>query len=45
MKGSSMTKGVDALFARPDDDRTRTRANSLWVVTVLEMWLQQHGVG
>jgi asparagine synthase (glutamine-hydrolysing) len=36
---------VDALLARPNDERTRTRANSLWVLAVLEMWLQQHGVG
>jgi asparagine synthase (glutamine-hydrolysing) len=36
---------VEALLARPNDQRTRTRANSLWVLAVLEMWLQQHGVG
>jgi asparagine synthase (glutamine-hydrolysing) len=36
---------VDALLARPNDERTRTSANSLWVLAVLEMWLQQHGVG
>jgi asparagine synthase (glutamine-hydrolysing) len=36
---------VDALLARPNDQRTRTSANTLWVLGVLEMWLQQHGVG
>jgi hypothetical protein len=36
---------VDALLARPNDERTRTSANSLWVLAVLEMWLQQHIVG
>jgi asparagine synthase (glutamine-hydrolysing) len=36
---------VDTLLARPNEERTRTRANSLWVLAVLEMWLQQHGVG
>lgn len=36
---------VDGLLARPDDERTRTSANSLWVLAVLAMWLQQHGVG
>jgi asparagine synthase (glutamine-hydrolysing) len=36
---------VDALLARPNDERTRTSANGLWVLAVLEMWLQQHGVG
>src|SRR4051812_30279930 len=36
---------VDGLLARPNEERTRTSANSLWVLTVLEMWLQQHGVG
>jgi asparagine synthase (glutamine-hydrolysing) len=36
---------VDALLARPNDERTRTSANSLWVLAVLEMWLQQHNVG
>jgi asparagine synthase (glutamine-hydrolysing) len=36
---------VDALLARPNEERTRTSANSLWVLAVLEMWLQQHGVG
>ena len=36
---------VNALLAHPNDERTRTNANSLWVLAVLEMWLQQHGVG
>jgi asparagine synthase (glutamine-hydrolysing) len=36
---------LDTLLARPNDERTRTSANSLWVVAVLEMWLQQHGIG
>jgi asparagine synthase (glutamine-hydrolysing) len=36
---------VQALLDRPNDRRTRTRANSLWVLAVLEMWLQEHGVG
>jgi asparagine synthase (glutamine-hydrolysing) len=36
---------VETTLARPNDQRTRTRANSLWMLAVLEMWLQQHGVG
>ena len=36
---------VDGLLARPNEARTRTGANSLWVLAVLEIWLQQHGVG
>ena len=39
------TDHVQALLERPNEARTRTSANSLWVLAVLEMWLQQHGVG
>ena len=37
---------VGGAAARPAQaQRTRTGANNLWVLTVLEMWLQQHRVG
>jgi asparagine synthase (glutamine-hydrolysing) len=31
---------VDALFAAPNETRTRLGANALWQLAVLEMWLQ-----
>jgi asparagine synthase (glutamine-hydrolysing) len=36
---------VDQLLAHPNERRTRQRGNTLWVLAVLEMWLQQHQVG
>jgi len=36
---------VDALLQQPNEHRTKSGANSLWVLAVLEMWLQEHGVG
>jgi asparagine synthase (glutamine-hydrolysing) len=36
---------VERLLDQPNAQRTRTGANSLWVLTVLELWLQQHKVG
>jgi asparagine synthase (glutamine-hydrolysing) len=38
-------QSVERLLVQPNDQRTRTGANSLWVLSVLEMWLHQHGVG
>ena len=39
------TDHVQGLLERPDEARKRTGANSLWVLAVLEIWLQQHDVG
>jgi asparagine synthase (glutamine-hydrolysing) len=36
---------VEALLSRPNHRRTRTRANTAWVLATLEMWLQRHEVG
>jgi asparagine synthase (glutamine-hydrolysing) len=35
---------VEILRSRPNDHRTRTGANSFWVLRVLEMYPQAHGV-
>jgi asparagine synthase (glutamine-hydrolysing) len=37
-------QSVEILRSRPNDHRTRTGANSFWVLRVLEMYLQAHGV-
>ncbi|MCJ1702346.1 N-acetylglutaminylglutamine amidotransferase [Rathayibacter sp. VKM Ac-2926] len=36
---------VDALLADPNATRTRLGSNELWQLALLEMWLQEHGVG
>jgi asparagine synthase (glutamine-hydrolysing) len=36
---------VERLLESPNEERTRTSANSLWVLATLELWLQHHGVG
>ncbi|GAA3463060.1 N-acetylglutaminylglutamine amidotransferase [Saccharothrix longispora] len=36
---------VDSLLAGPNDHVTKVGGNELWHVGVLEMWLQQHGIG
>ncbi len=36
---------VDALLADPNGQATKTGGNALWHLGVLEMWLQQHGIG
>ena len=36
---------VDELLARPNDHYVPTGGNVLWQVGLLELWLQQHGVG
>jgi asparagine synthase (glutamine-hydrolysing) len=36
---------VDALLADPNGQSTKTGGNALWHLGVLEMWLQQHGIG
>jgi asparagine synthase (glutamine-hydrolysing) len=36
---------VNALLERPNEHRTRQSGNTLWVLAVLEMWLQHHRVG
>jgi hypothetical protein len=35
---------VEILRSRPNDHRTRTGANSFWVLRVLEMYLQARGI-
>jgi asparagine synthase (glutamine-hydrolysing) len=37
-------QSVEILRSRPNDHRTRTGANSFWVLRVLDMYLQAHGV-
>jgi len=36
---------VDSLLASPNETRTRLGSNELWQLALLEMWLQEHGVG
>lgn len=36
---------VDSLLASPNATRTRLGSNELWQLALLEMWLQEHGVG
>ncbi|HUQ61605.1 N-acetylglutaminylglutamine amidotransferase [Lentzea sp.] len=36
---------VDALLADPNGRETKAGGNELWHLGVLEMWLQQHGIG
>ncbi|QHC59961.1 N-acetylglutaminylglutamine amidotransferase [Rathayibacter sp. VKM Ac-2760] len=36
---------VDSLLADPNSTRTRLGSNELWQLALLEMWLQEHGVG
>ncbi|ROQ50605.1 asparagine synthase (glutamine-hydrolysing) [Rathayibacter sp. PhB152] len=36
---------VDALLADPNATRTRLGSNELWQLALLEIWLQEHGVG
>ncbi|MDY0913563.1 N-acetylglutaminylglutamine amidotransferase [Rathayibacter festucae] len=36
---------LDALLADPNATRTRLGSNELWQLALLEMWLQEHGVG
>jgi asparagine synthase (glutamine-hydrolysing) len=36
---------VDGLLANPNMRRTAVDSNVLWQLALLEMWLQQHGVG
>ncbi|HEX7301956.1 N-acetylglutaminylglutamine amidotransferase [Lentzea sp.] len=36
---------VDALLADPNGRATKAGGNELWHLGVLEMWLQQHGIG
>lgn len=36
---------VEGLLANPNERFTLARGNLLWHLAVLEMWLQQHGVG
>ncbi|QHC67734.1 N-acetylglutaminylglutamine amidotransferase [Rathayibacter sp. VKM Ac-2759] len=36
---------VDSLLADPNATRTRLGSNELWQLALLEMWLQEHGVG
>ncbi|WP_282945090.1 N-acetylglutaminylglutamine amidotransferase [Cellulomonas endometrii] len=44
-RGLLRAEAVDRLLADPDGFRTRTGVNPLWQVGVLELWLQEHGVG
>ncbi len=44
-RGVFRQEAVDRLRADPDGFRTRTGVNPLWQIGVLELWLQQHGVG
>ena len=36
---------IDGLLANPNMQRTPVNSNVLWQLALLEMWLQQHGVG
>jgi asparagine synthase (glutamine-hydrolysing) len=36
---------VDALLADPNGNATKAGGNELWHLGVLELWLQQHGIG
>jgi asparagine synthase (glutamine-hydrolysing) len=36
---------IDTLLADPDGRLPRTRGNRLWQIAVLELWLQEHGIG
>ena len=36
---------IDSWLADPNGTRTALGSNALWQVAVLEMWLQEHGVG
>jgi asparagine synthase (glutamine-hydrolysing) len=36
---------IDALLADPDGRLPRTRGNRLWQIAVLELWLEEHGIG
>jgi asparagine synthase (glutamine-hydrolysing) len=36
---------VDALLADPNGHATKAGGNELWHLGVLELWLQQHGIG
>jgi len=36
---------IDALLADPDGRLPRTGGNRLWQIAVLELWLQEHGIG
>ncbi|WP_457962379.1 N-acetylglutaminylglutamine amidotransferase [Arthrobacter sp. D1-29] len=36
---------VEGLLADPNSSRTPVNSNVLWQLALLEMWLQQHGVG
>ncbi|CCQ45152.1 asparagine synthase [Pseudarthrobacter siccitolerans] len=36
---------LDGLLANPNMQRTPVNSNVLWQLALLEMWLQQHGVG
>ncbi|MCM6762394.1 N-acetylglutaminylglutamine amidotransferase [Rathayibacter sp. ZW T2_19] len=36
---------VEARLAAPNETRTRLGSNELWQLALLEMWLQEHGVG
>ena len=36
---------VEAMLADPNTTRTQLGSNALWQLALLEMWLQQHGVG
>lgn len=44
-RGLFRTDFIDELLAHPNDHYVPTGGNMLWQVGLLEMWLQQHGVG
>jgi asparagine synthase (glutamine-hydrolysing) len=44
-RGLYRPEAVAVLLAAPNDTRTPLGSNALWQVALLEMWLQDHGVG
>jgi len=44
-RGLFRDDAVQRLLADPNTTRTRLGSNALWQLGLLEMWLQQHGVG
>jgi asparagine synthase (glutamine-hydrolysing) len=44
-RGLYETAPVQRLLADPNGERTTLGSNALWQVALLELWLQEHGVG
>ncbi|WP_159498978.1 N-acetylglutaminylglutamine amidotransferase [Microbacterium sp. 18062] len=44
-RGLFVPSTVDRLLADPNTTRTRLGSNALWQLALLELWLQEHGVG